>query len=91
MCVTSESHPSANILIRLKLTEELRGLTPRALFYPIGETNGAYSMWASVSIDETPIAAILRYLCELTCFRLARVFALFLSNVIGGYKEHEPI
>jgi len=42
-------------------------------------------------MDETPIATNLRYLRELACFRLPRNFPVFLCNVIGGYKENEPI
>ena len=42
-------------------------------------------------MDETPIATILRYLRELAGFRLARNFPMVLCNVIGGYKDHEPI
>ena len=43
-------------------------------------------------MDETPIATILRYLRQIAGFRLlARNFPMFLSNVIGGYKDHEPI
>jgi hypothetical protein len=44
-----------------------------------------------VNIDETPIAAILRYLRELTGFRLAKNFPMFQINVIDGYKDHETI
>ena len=52
------------------------------MFTPIG---------GLVSMDETPIATILRYLRELAGLRLAHKFAIILYNVIGGYKEHEPI
>jgi hypothetical protein len=79
------------IVCRLKLTNDIKSLTPSSLFYHYGETNGIFAVGGLVDSDETPIAAILRYLRELTTFRLANNFPMFPINIIDGYKDHEPI
>jgi len=73
----------------MKITEEK--VTPSSLFCHYGQTDDIIPFGDLVSLDETPITTILRYLRELAGFRLARNFPIFLCNVIGGYKEHEPI
>ncbi len=78
----------AYILIRMKFTENK--LLSSSLFGYSSETNDVYSIWGLVSLDETPIVAIVRYLRELAGFRLARNFSMFLCNIIWGYKDHEP-
>jgi hypothetical protein len=80
----------AYILIRVQFTKGK--LTPTSLlFCHYGETNYVYHIRGLVRLDETPIAAILRFLRQLAGFRPARSFPMFLCNVIGGYKNHEPI
>jgi hypothetical protein len=79
------------IICRLKFTEDIKSLAPSSLFCHYGDTNDVFPIGGLVDIDETPIVAILRYLRELTGFRLARNFPMFLCNVISGYKEHESI
>ncbi len=79
------------IVCRLKSTNDINFLTPSSLFCHYGETNDIFPVGGLVDIDETPIAAILRYLRELIGFRLANNFPMFLINVIDGYKDHEPI
>jgi hypothetical protein len=61
------------------------------LLGPYGETNDVFPVGGLADIDETPIAAILRYLRELTGFRLANIFPMFPINIIDCYKDHEPI
>ena len=80
----------AYIICRLKFDKE-SNYHPSSLFCHYGDTNDVFPIGGLVDIDETPIAAILRYLRELTSFRLARNFPMFLCNVISGFKEHEPI
>ena len=79
------------IVCRLKFTMDISSLTPSSLFCHYGETNDIFPVGGLVDIDETPIAAILRYLRELTGFRLANGFPMFPINAIDGYKDHEPI
>jgi hypothetical protein len=78
------------IICRLKFTEDIKSLAPSSLFCHYGETNDVFPIGGLVDIDETPIAAILRHLRELACFRLANGFPMFPCSIIDGYKDHEP-
>jgi len=79
------------IILRLKFTENNKSLALSSLFCHYGDTNNVFLIGGLVGIDETPIAATLRYLRELASFRLARNFPMSLCNVIAEYKEYEPI
>ncbi len=82
------AHDYVYIIVRLKFTKNNKSVSLSSLFCHYGDSNDVFLIGGLVSIGETPIATILRYLRELAGFRVARNFYMFLCNVISDYKEY---
>ena len=61
------------------------------LFYHYGETEDAFLIGGAVEPNETLMAAAIRHCRRLVDFRLKPSQRLYLTKVINGLIDHEPV
>jgi hypothetical protein len=78
------------ILIRLKITENTSGLSG-CLFCHYGETDDVFLIGGAVEPNETLMAVAIRHCRRLVNFRLKPNQRLYLTKVVNGFIDHEPV
>jgi len=78
------------VIIRLKMSENMNGLSV-SLFCHYGETGDAFLIGGAVEPNETLMAGAIRHCRRLVDFRLKTSQRLYLTKVINGLIDHEPV
>ena len=86
---TSQSN-HAYVIIRLKISENVNGLTG-SMFCHYDETDDVFLIGGSVEPNKTLMASAIRHCRRLVDFRLKPCHRLYLAKVINGLVDHEPL
>ena len=79
------------VIIRLKMSESMNGLSSGSLFCHYGETGDAFLIGGAVKPNETLMASVIRQYRRMVDFLLKPNKRLYLANVINGLIDHEPV
>jgi hypothetical protein len=79
------------ILNRLKMSKEPYGPFGSGLFCYYGETNYVFLIGVLADTCETLMVSVIRHYRHLVIFKFTQNNRLYLTKVIDGFMNHEPI